>query len=299
LTWGFRQLFALLDRTAAELRADRSRPQLAAAIALYHLVVEATVAQTGQHFIESYLEQGGLLPGFHAGMRNVAADEQRHIAFGVKMLADLVAEDPECVDAIAELLREALRYAVVLFIPPGWDLSYVESFGSTLEDLYTQGLTSLQSKLRAAGLPPERLPGVLPLPSDIPPREQARRAIRLARAGVVGQKNGRPASDAETMSLVFDAVALSIDRRHAPAGGVTIQWEFADAPTWHMRIDNGSTTVLPERTDHPDLIFRCRWEDWIDVAMGREDPRLALLKRRLKLRGSLPLLLRTRAMFGA
>src|SRR5690242_13974057 len=38
LTWGFRNLFALLDRTADELRRDRSRPRLAAAIALYHLV---------------------------------------------------------------------------------------------------------------------------------------------------------------------------------------------------------------------------------------------------------------------
>src|SRR5947208_10420465 len=77
LTWGFRKLFDLLDRTADELRRDRSRPKLAAAIALYHLVVEATVAQTGQHFIESYLDGGGLLPGFHEGMKNVALDEQR------------------------------------------------------------------------------------------------------------------------------------------------------------------------------------------------------------------------------
>src|SRR5579875_2705245 len=72
LTWGFRNLFALLDRTADELRADRSRPKLAAAVALYHLVVEATVAQTGQHFISDYLERDGLMPGFHAGMANVA-----------------------------------------------------------------------------------------------------------------------------------------------------------------------------------------------------------------------------------
>ncbi len=57
LTWGFRHLFALLDRTADELRADRSAPKLAAAITLYHLVVEATVAQTGQHFIDDYLER--------------------------------------------------------------------------------------------------------------------------------------------------------------------------------------------------------------------------------------------------
>jgi hypothetical protein len=297
LTWGFRNLFALLDRTADELRADRSRPKLAAAIALYHLVVEATVAQTGQHFIDGYLERGGLMPGFREGMANVAADEQRHIAFGVKLLADLVAEDPECRDAVAELLREALRYAVALFIPPRWDMSYIECFGSTLEDLFTQGLTSLQTKLRAAGLSAEELPGVLPLPTDMPPRDQARRAIKLAQAGVLGEKNGRPASDPETMSMVFDAVLLSIDHQRVPSRPVTIQWEFADAPTWHIRVADGAGSVAPERVDHPDISLRCRWEDWIDVAMGREDARVAVLKRKLRPRGSLSLLWRAGSMF--
>jgi putative sterol carrier protein len=99
------------------------------------------------------------------------------------------------------------------------------------------------------------------------------------------------------MSMVFEAVALSVDRRHTPARAMTIQWEFTDAPTWHMRVDNGSTRVVPEAVDRPDLAFRCRWEDWIDVAMGREDPRLAVLKRKLKLRGSLPVLWRSREMF--
>ena len=298
LTWGFRKLFALLDRTADELRRDRSLPKLAAAITLYHLVVEATVAQTGQHFIDGYLERDGVLPGFHEGMANIAADEQRHIGFGVKMLSDLVAMDPDCKEAVAELLREALRYTVVLFIPPRWDMSYIESFGSTLEELYAQGLTSLQTKLRSAGLPLEELPGVVPLPSDIPAREQARRAITLARAGVVGEKNGPPSKDPEIMELVFDAVRNSIDPRHTPPRPVTLQWEFTDAPAWHLRIANGSTRAAGERVDNPDLTFRCRWEDWIDVTMGREDPRLALLKRKLRPSGSLRLLWRMQGMFG-
>jgi hypothetical protein len=298
LTWGFRNLFALLDRTADELRADRSKPKLAAAITLYHIVVEATVAQTGQHFIDDYLERDGIMPGFHEGMGNVASDEQRHIAFGVKLLSDLVAADPECRDAVADLLREALRYAVALFIPPNWDLSLIECFGSSLEDLYEHGLTSLTSKLRAAGLPLESMPGVLPLPGDISAREQAVRAIRLARAGVLGEKSGPPASDAETMALVFDAVGRSIDHRRAPGRPVTIQWDFTDAQPWRLRIDNGATAAAAERVDHPDLTFRCRWEDWVDVAMGRQDPRLALLRQRIRPRGNVRLLLRLPAMFG-
>jgi hypothetical protein len=298
LTWGFRKLFGLLDRTADELRGDRSLPRLAAAIALYHVVVEATVAQTGQHFIEDYLERDGLMPGFHEGMRNVAADEQRHIAFGVKMLADLVRTDPECSDAVAEMLRLALRYAVVLFIPPGWDLSYIECFGGTLEGLFEQGLASLQTKLRTAGLPLEELPGAVPLPAELPVQEQARRAIALARAGVLGEKTVRPSSDPEVMALVFDAVRLSVDKRRAPRQPVTIQWDFTDAPPWRLRIENGSTSVAPERLDHPNLKLRCRWEDWVDIALGRANPRSAVLRGKLRPSGSPKLLLQLPAMFG-
>src|ERR671914_2218790 len=72
LTWGFRTTFAMLDRVVDELRRDRSRTKLAQAVAMYHFVVEATLAQPGQHFISGYLEQRELLPGFRAGMRNVA-----------------------------------------------------------------------------------------------------------------------------------------------------------------------------------------------------------------------------------
>src|SRR5262245_34038352 len=87
LTWGFRKTFARLDSMADELRKDRSRPKLAQAVTLYHLVVEATLAQPGQHFIESHLDRRDLLPGFRSGMRNIALDEQRHIAFGVKLIS--------------------------------------------------------------------------------------------------------------------------------------------------------------------------------------------------------------------
>src|SRR5438093_1351325 len=42
--WGYRHVFDRLDRTAAELRRDRSLPKFAQAIAMYHMVVEATLA---------------------------------------------------------------------------------------------------------------------------------------------------------------------------------------------------------------------------------------------------------------
>src|SRR5919199_6673486 len=163
LTWGFRKIFARLESMADELRRDRSRAKLAAAVTLYHLVVEATLAQTGQHFIEDYLDERELLPAFREGMVNISRDEQRHIAFGVKLLSDLLTEDPEVPAAVAALLREVIPWAMAVFVPPGWDERYIECFGSTLEEVFTAGAASLESKLRAAGLAAEDLPRGIPL----------------------------------------------------------------------------------------------------------------------------------------
>ena len=104
LNWGYRGVFDRLDRMAAELGRDRSKPKFAQAIALYHMVVEATLAQPGQHFIEDYVAKTEIMPGFASGMHNVSRDEQRHIGFGVKTLSELFAESEECKAAVAELL---------------------------------------------------------------------------------------------------------------------------------------------------------------------------------------------------
>ena len=59
---------------------------------MYHLIVEATLAQPGQHFIEDFFASEETMPGFSEGMANVSRDEQRHIGFGVKILSELLEE---------------------------------------------------------------------------------------------------------------------------------------------------------------------------------------------------------------
>ncbi len=90
LNWGYRGVFGRLETMADELRRDRSLPKFAQAIALYHLVIEASMAQPGQHYIEDYFTKAGSMPGFSEGMHNVSRDEQRHIGFGVKVLSELL-----------------------------------------------------------------------------------------------------------------------------------------------------------------------------------------------------------------
>lgn len=297
LTWGFRKVFERLDRMADELRRDRSRPKFAAAITLYHLVIEATLAQPGQHFIESYLEDRDLLPGFRAGMANVSLDEQRHIGFGVKVLSELIADDPDCREAALELLREVLPYSLGVFVPPNWDRSYTECFGFTLEEIYAEGTQSIWTKLRTAGFSDEEITSALRIEPGLTPEERAERALTFLRAGYVGEKTGPPSTDPELMKLFFDSVRLAVDPRHSPPEPIAIQWDFADAQPWFLRVDNGATRTEPGRVESPDVTFRCRFEDWVDVAAGREDPRLSMLRGRIRPRGSVKSLWRVRNLF--
>jgi putative sterol carrier protein/1,2-phenylacetyl-CoA epoxidase catalytic subunit len=298
LTWGFRKTFEHLDKVADNLRRDRSIPNFAASIVMYHFLVEATLAQPGQHFIEGYLAERGVLPGFYEGMTNVSRDEQRHIGFGVKCLSDLVKQDPECKDAVADLIREVMPFMTGVFVPPNWDRRYTEVFGRTIEEVYEEGMLSLEMKLRTAGLPLEELPGAPPIPLDMTPRERAERAIAMLKAGYIGEKTGPPDKDPERVELLFDLIKRSVDTSATPNGGATVAWDFTDAEPWYLRIDNGSTEARRGRLDQADLTLKCRFEDWVDVVAGRRDPRISMATGKIRPKGSVRLLLRMGKIFG-
>jgi ribonucleotide reductase beta subunit family protein with ferritin-like domain len=289
LTWGFRQVFDRLDTMADELRKDRSKVQLAKAVTLYHLVVEASMAQAGQHMIEDSLTQYDVLPGFRDGMRNVSLDEQRHIGFGVKLLSDLYREDPETIqDAIISTIREVLPWTAGVAAPPNWDRSYTECFGFTVEDLGEAGARSLDQKLRAVGLPlDDGVPG-LPWRNELEPRERAERGMRLLKANYIGP-GGPLDRDPDVAAIYFDQVATQADTRHVPAG-TTIQWDFTDYDPWYITLANGSSAATQGRASKPDLTFRVGLDDWVSVGSGRVDPWRLVMQRRLRPRGKLRLL---------
>jgi hypothetical protein len=298
LTWGFNKVFDRLDKMADELRRDRSRPMLARGITLYHFIIEAALAQPGQHFITSYLADRDVLPGFREGMENVARDEQRHIAFGVKMLADLHAEDPDCAPAVADLLREVIPWTASVLDPPGGDRRYTECFGSTIEEIGAEGALSIETKLRSAGLPLESLPGSPPMPIDLTPLERSERGRRLVEAGILGEKKGPPASDSASVALLMDTVRRAVDPGHGLSEPTTLQFVFGDVEPWLLHIDNGSTRTEPGRAPGADATVVCSYEDWVDIVGGRLDPRRALLTRRLKPSGSVRLLLKLPQVIG-
>lgn len=298
LGWGYRKVFDRLDSMAEELRRDRSLPRFAQAITLYHLIVEGTLAQPGQHFIEDFFMKSGELPAFSEGMKFVSRDEQRHIGFGVKVLSELVSESDEIKAAIDELMREVLPHALAVFSPPGWDRSYTECYGFTIEDIYAFGMKLIRQRWRTIGYPIEEMPpGIFPFNPEASEEEVAAHLVRMLEAGVTGEFTGHPDTDPEVQRLYFDSVARSAHTDQTDGRRIVYQWRFADASPWHVIIENGSSRAMPGEAVKPTVTLEATWADWISVTTRFEDIRKLMLKRRIKARGSLRELMRMRRIY--
>ncbi len=296
ITWGHRKVFGHLDEVADRLRKDRSKVNLARSVTLYHLVIEGMLAQPTQHAIDNALTELDVLPGFREGMRNVSLDEQRHIAFGVRLLADLYAELGQPVeDAIVGKIREVLPWTSAVALPPGRDFDFTKPIGIDLYDVFTEGALLQEQRLRAVGLDLDRVER-FPLPLDLPPRARAERGLKLLEAGMLGPKEGPVSRDPEAAEILMDTLRRSADRRPPRRG----RRSSGTSPTPSRGTCASTTARRPwsaGRAATPDLTLRCSYDDWVDVMAGREDPRKLMLTRRLRPRGSLRVLARMSRIF--
>jgi Ribonucleotide reductase, small chain/SCP-2 sterol transfer family len=302
LNWGYRGIFDRLDRMAEELRKDRSLPKYAQAITLYHLIVEGSLAQPGQHFIEDFFAAEHTLPGFSSGMASVSKDEQRHIGFGVKVLSELLADEhpasAECRAAVIELLRETLPYGPAVFSPPNLDREYTECYGFSLEDIFAFGLRLIRQRWRTIGYPTEEMPpGVFPFDPNLPEEEVAKNQVKLMMAGILGPPNPSPESTPDLQRLYFDLVTRAADPRAANGSRLVYQWRFTDADPWHLVIDNGLTRAEPGEAPDANVTFKASWGDWIASGKPDANPLKMVLQRRIRPRGSLRELARVRKVF--
>jgi putative sterol carrier protein len=288
LTYGIKQVFGtLVEVTDRIRRGDHSKTTLAQAVTLYHLIVEGTLAQTGQHFIADYLERMDVLPGFRAGMVNVEKDEQRHIAFGVKLLADLNRADPEVKPAVREILGQVMPYTIGVFRPPGDDERYIEVFGETLIGVAVTGSRQLEMRLTAAGIEPLGADGVLPfLDPGIDHAERAARAFTMQRAGFFSGGTEPVKNDPEALAYYFELVAAAVSPRNKLSSPTTIAWEFSDAAPWQIRIDGPAATAQAGAAERADVVFRTDLATWVGISSGYVSPGRALLSRKLKIKGS-------------
>jgi ribonucleoside-diphosphate reductase beta chain len=151
---GYNELF--YDRLPSTAQRLASNPKdfdaFVEGVTLYHIVIEATIALTGQRFeLEAMREQGLTDRGFYRGFTAVARDESRHVNFGIKVLQDAVREDPQrYAPIIQRTLVESLPLISGTLDPP--DPRYITEFGHTESEILTFAFESLNKRLRAIGI---------------------------------------------------------------------------------------------------------------------------------------------------
>jgi ribonucleoside-diphosphate reductase beta chain len=154
LNESFGQLFdGLLHQKVDRLATEPEDTEaLVEAITLYHMIIEGALALTGQHFIIEYNEEQGTLPAFVEGFQNVARDEHRHIAFGVRFLTDMAKQDSRYREAIQRTMAEALPIADGVLDPPWAEEDDWELFGYSRAETHAFAAQCLSRRLKVIGL---------------------------------------------------------------------------------------------------------------------------------------------------
>jgi ribonucleoside-diphosphate reductase beta chain len=119
----------------------------------YHMVIEGTLALTGQNYILDYLERNDLLPGFREGFGNVARDEHRHVAYGTWFLKEKCGSDPAMAERLRKTLHELLPVASGVLVPKGADPENWTLLDYSAEEVNGFAFKALSRRLKAIGVP--------------------------------------------------------------------------------------------------------------------------------------------------
>ena len=246
LTWGFSKVFDRLDTMADELRKDRSPAKLSAAVTLYHMVIEATLAQPGQHFITSYLETRNLMPAFREGMTQIAARRaaphrlRREAAGGRRLEATSAA-------AVRSPTRcaRSRRGARPCCSRPAGTATTPRCSASRSRTSARRASPRCRRSCAAPACRWRSCPGPPIVPADLTPRETATRGPLLTMAGLLGERQASAPKDEASIELVMDTVRRQLPDTNGTK--LTVQFAFSDVEPWVLRMNGG----VPERRARP------------------------------------------------
>jgi ribonucleoside-diphosphate reductase beta chain len=120
-------------------------------VTLYHMIIEGTLALTGQWLLTDFMERHEILPGWVEGFKLISQDEHRHVAYGTWYLREKAA-DPGLRRRIAERLAELIPLASRVLIPPGADPTGYAILDFTMEETNTFAFNALRRRLTVIGV---------------------------------------------------------------------------------------------------------------------------------------------------
>jgi ribonucleoside-diphosphate reductase beta chain len=132
------------------LRDSRDREAKVEFVTIYHMVLEGTLGLITSHFLLDLLRERELLPGFVDGYSRIAADEQRHIAYGTWFLREAVAGDQRMGQLIRERLLDLLPAVAEVVAPPSEGA--FDALGVDEGALARFGLETLNRRLSIIGV---------------------------------------------------------------------------------------------------------------------------------------------------
>lgn len=122
-------------------------------VVLYHMVIEGTLALTGQFFMQDFLEKQGKLPGLLEGYQRISQDEHRHVAYGTWFLQQK-SSDPAIKRRIQAKLQELVPIATGVLVPPGVEDPYdYELLGYHSSVTHKFAFDALSRRLKVIGVP--------------------------------------------------------------------------------------------------------------------------------------------------
>ena len=120
-------------------------------VTTYHMVIEGTLALTGQYTVTEWCESNDKLPGFLEGFKRISQDEHRHVAYGTWFLQRKAA-DPGLRRRIADRLVALLPVTAGVLVPPGADPASWTLLGFGAEEINHFAFTALSRRLKVIGV---------------------------------------------------------------------------------------------------------------------------------------------------
>ena len=298
LTWGHRKVFGAPGpdgRRAA--RATARRASSPRAVTLYHVVVEATLAQPGQHIIETRSRRSTSCPASAPGCATSRSTSSATSA-SASSCWPTSTEDARSrrQDAIVAAIREVLplddrrRQAARLGRALHRVLRLHAGGPRRGGRAARRSRSCARSACRSTTCHASRADG------HALPRERARRGLIAARRPTSSARAARSRATRRRWRSCSTRIARSARGDQVPHGHddrVGLPRRRPVAPA--ARRPSRAARIRDCRRDGPTSRFRCSFDDWVNLSAGRLDARRLMLTRRLRLRGNPRALLRRRA----
>jgi ribonucleoside-diphosphate reductase beta chain len=120
-------------------------------VTLYHMIIEGTLALTGQWFLTEYMERKQILPGWVEGFKLISQDEHRHVAYGTWFMREK-AGDPALKRRMVDALARLIPLAAAVLVPRGADPSDYAILDYSMEETNTFAFNALNRRLKVIGI---------------------------------------------------------------------------------------------------------------------------------------------------